>query len=362
MTLSRRHFAQLVAVGAGAAALAPKLGGSVVATDLKNVRLSANENPYGPSPVAVEAMRNALVRVPRYPDDEMDAMIAAIAKANGVSEDQVILGNGSSDILKVVAAAFTSPERKLVMADPTFEAIEHYARAAGANTIKFPLDASYAHDLAKMGAVADTGVVYICNPNNPTGSITPKQRVRSFVDAVPPLTVVLIDEAYHHYVESGDYESVIPLIASHPNLVVARTFSKIYAMAGLRAGYAIASREIASRMRNQQQWDAMNVIALTGARASLGDTRHVAEGKRLNTSTKRDTIATLRGLGYSVVPSEANFIMIDTRKHVKPVIASMRERGVRVGRLFPAMPNYLRVTVGTPPEMQRFLETFKAVV
>jgi histidinol-phosphate aminotransferase len=364
MTLSRRHFAQLVAVGVGAAATGRKViaGTTTTPATQRLVRLSANENPYGPSPIALDAMRNALATAPRYPDDEMDELIAAIAKLHNVSEDQVILGDGSSEILKVVAAAFTNSARKLVMADPTFEAIEHYARAAGADTVKVGLTSGYAHDLAKMAAVPDTGAIYVCNPNNPTGSITPKQRIREFLDAVPPTTIVLVDEAYHHYAEGPDYESVMPLIATHPNLVVARTFSKIFAMAGLRAGYGIASREIASRMKNQQQWDTMNVLALTGARASLGDAKHVADGRARNSETRRTTAAALQRLGYTVVPSEANFIMIDTRKHVKPLIASMRDKGVRVGRLFPTMPNYLRVTIGTPQEMQRFVEVFQTAV
>lgn len=306
-------------------------------------------------------MRNALALAPRYPDDEVDELIATIAKLHSVSDDQIILGDGSSEILKVTAAAFTNPDRRVVVADPTFEAIEHYGRAAGADTVRVPLDVNYAHDLTKMAAVPNAGVIYVCNPNNPTGSITPKTAVRSFLDAVPANTIILVDEAYHHYAESPHYESVIPLVASHPNLVVARTFSKIYAMAGVRAGYAVGTRETIGRLRSQQQWDSMNVVALTGARASLGDAKHVADGKRRNSETKRDVVAALNRLGYSVVPSEANFIMIDTRRHVKPLIASLRERGVRVGRLFPTMPQHLRVTIGTPQEMQRFLDAFKSL-
>ncbi|HSP33384.1 MAG TPA: aminotransferase class I/II-fold pyridoxal phosphate-dependent enzyme, partial [Thermoanaerobaculia bacterium] len=270
-------------------------------------------------------------------------------------------GAGSSEILKVAVAAFTNGNRKLVTAEPTFEAAEHYARAAGADTVHVPLDATYAHDLAKMGAVADAGLIYVCNPNNPTASITPKQKVRAFLDAAPAATVVVVDEAYHHYAEGADYESVMPLIASHPNLVVARTFSKIYAMAGMRCGYAIAQRDIASRLRAQQQWDSMNVVALTGARTSLGDAKHVADGTRRNSDVKHATVDELNRLGFTVIPSRANFIMVDTRKAVKPLISAMRDRGVRVGRLFPALPTHMRVTIGTQDEMERFLAAFRAV-
>ena len=360
--ISRRDFAQLLGAGAAIASL-PRLAiaDPPPARTLARVRLSANENPYGPSPIALEAMRNAVASGSRYPDDEVDALIASIARLHGVSEDQVILGDGSSEILKLTAAAFTGPRRRLVMADPTFEAIESYARAAGAEAVRVPLDASYAHDLAKMAAVENVGVFYVCNPNNPTGSITAKRSVSAFLDAIPPSSTVLVDEAYFHYADNGNYDTVIPLVAAHRNLIVARTFSKIYAMAGIRAGYGIAQRDTARRLREQQPWDSMNVVALTGARASLADARHVAEGKQKNLETKKNTITALRQLGYTVVPSETNFIMIDMRRHVKPVIAAMRENGVGVGRLFPSMPQHLRVTIGTPQEMQRFLDAFKTV-
>lgn len=358
MPLSRRDFAQLIGASAALAALPRVSFGAQAQKASSFVRLSANENPYGPSAAALDAMRNALTVAARYPDDEVDALIAAIARLHGVSDDQIVLGDGSSEILKLTAAAFTRVDRKLVTADPTFEAIEHYARATNADAVRVPLDARYAHDLAKMARVRDAGAIYVCNPNNPTGSITPKASMRAFLDAVPTSTAVLVDEAYHHYVESPDYESVIPLVASHPNLIVARTFSKIYAMAGIRAGYAIASRDLAARLRAQQAWDTMNVIALTGARASLADEQHVTAGRQRNSETKRNTIAAIRQMGFEVVPSEANFIMIDTHRHVKPLIAAMRDAGVRVGRLFPTMPQHLRVTIGTPQEMQRFLDVF----
>lgn len=358
MSLSRREFAQLAGLSAAIAA-APRL---TLAQAPGSIRLSANENPYGPSPLALEAMRAALAKAPRYPDAEHEALMDAVSRLHSVARDQIVLGDGSGENLKLAAAVFTAPGRRLVMASPTFEAMEDYARSAGADTVKVPLDAKYAHDLEKMAAVADAGLIYICNPNNPTATITPKAAVRAFLKAVPPSTMVFVDEAYHHYAESDDYESVIPLVASHPNLIVSRTFSKIYAMAGIRAGYSISSAEAARRMLSNQVWRSVNVVALSGARASLSDTAFVTEGRRRNTATRRETVAALKGMGFDVVPSEANFVMIDVRKHVKPLIASLRENGVRVGRLFPAMPEHLRVTIGTPQEMQRFLEAFKTAV
>jgi histidinol-phosphate aminotransferase len=363
MPLTRRAFAQLLGTGAAAAAM-PRLAYSAprVADGSGIVRLNANENPYGPSSAAVSAMRDAFASASRYPDDQADLLIADVAKLHSVTNDGVILGDGSSEILKLAAAAFTSPSRKVVMASPTFEAIGHYAKASNAEVVNVPLDAAYAHDVAKMGAVANAGVIYICNPNNPTGTITPAATLRSFIESVNPSTIVLIDEAYHHYATSPSYESVIPMIAARPNLVVARTFSKIYGMAGLRAGYAVAQPDVIRKLDVQKSWDSMNLMALVAARASLADTAHVVEGRKRNAATKRDLIARLQHLGYSVVPSEANFLMIDLRREVKPVIGALRERRVHVGRLFPAMPKHLRVTIGTPEEMARFMDAFAATM
>src|SRR5262245_47884514 len=341
MPLSRRAFAQLLGTGAVVAAM-PRL--VVAARPNGIVRLNANENPYGPSPAAITAMRDAFALANRYPDDEADLFTADIAKLHGVSTDGVILGDGSSEILKLVAAAFTSPTRKLVMASPTFEAIGRYATVSGAEVVSVPLDASYAHDLAKMN-VAGAGAIYICNPNNPTASVTPAAAMKAFIEATDPSTMILVDEAYHHYASSPSYESVMALVKTRPNLIVARTFSKIYGMAGIRAGYAVAQPEVIRRLDAQKAWDSMNVMALVAARASLADAAHVAEGRKKNAATKGELVGGLQKLGYSIIPSDANFVMIDLRREVKPVIGALRERRVHVGRLFPAMPKHLRVTI-----------------
>lgn len=358
MTLSRRAFASLLGTGA-AVALAPRFALSEPTTS-GLVRLSANENPYGPSPAALAAMRDAFAIAGRYPDDEFDLLTADIAKLHGVSADEILLGDGSSEILKLAAAAHAAPGRKFVTALPTFEQIARYAAVLGAEVVTVPLDASYAHDTAKMAAVANASLVYVCNPNNPTGSITPAAALRSLIESTS--ATVLVDEAYHHYAANPSYQSVIPLVKSHPNLVVARTFSKIYGMAGLRAGYAVAQRESIRKLAAHAAWDSMNVMALVAARASLADTAYVAEGVKRNAATKRELLARLQGLGYTTVPSETNFVMIDLRREVRPVIAALRTKGVHVGRVFPAMPQHLRVTIGKPAEMERFVEALTSVV
>jgi histidinol-phosphate aminotransferase len=353
--VSRRSFGRLLGAGAAVVAFPRVLARPNAAAP---ILLNSNENPYGPSPAAMKAMRDAMAEAFRYPDDHEAALAEAIAASHGVSTSEVLLGNGSSDILRLAAAAFLPGGKKLVTAEPTFESLWTHAR--GNEIVRVPLDAAFAHDLPKMlEAARGAALVYISNPNNPTATITPKASIRAFLDALPHETVVLVDEAYHHYVESSDYESVIPLVAKKPNLIVARTFSKIYAMAGLRCGYAVAQKSLLDRMIPHQAFNAMNLMACVAARASLLDSDHVAAGRKKNHDTRAWLIAELERLGYRTLPSEANFVMIDMRTEVRPIILAMRERGVRPGRVFHAMPKHLRVTIGTAEEMARFVEVLE---
>jgi len=356
--LSRRHFARLFAAGAAVAAFP-----SVIARGAPGapVLLNSNENPYGPSAAAMKAIRDALGEVFRYPDEAETALAETVARHHGLSTSEVLLGNGSSDILRLAAAAFAGAGRKLVTANPTFESL--WFHAAGSEIVKVPLDASFAHDVPKMlEAAKDASLVYVCNPNNPTATITPKAAVKALLEGLPASAFVLVDEAYHHYVESPAYESVAPLVRSKPNLIVARTFSKVFAMAGLRCGYALAQKATLERLAAHQAFSALNLLALVAANASLDDAAHVAASRKKNHDVRAWTVAELEKLGYRTLPSEANFMMVDLRREVRPVIAAFRERGVRVGRLFPPLPQHLRVTVGTPEEMARFVEVFRSPV
>lgn len=365
-SLSRRGFAKVLSAGAAYAALNPSFAMSTPALRLVNsptlVRLNSNENPYGPSPLAIKAMTDAFSLAWRYPDEHENELVEGLAKLNGVLSDQILLGSGSGEILKVAAAAFTGAGKKLLVGHPTFEAILAHAAVAGAEVVKVDLSTEYAHDLTKMLAEKDAGLIYICNPNNPTASLTPKSQLRAFLGKLPPQTIVLVDEAYHHYVESNEYESVIPLIAQHPNLIVARTFSKIYSMAGLRCGYCVARPELVQRMRPQQAWDSVNIMAMVAAIASLKDHEQVEQGRRRNAEVKNYVSAELDKAGYKYIPSHANFMMIDLRREVRPVIGAMNERKVQVGRVFPAMPNFMRVTIGTRPQMEAFVSAFRSVM
>jgi histidinol-phosphate aminotransferase len=367
ISISRRRFAQLLGAGAAAAVVRPAF--SVVTEPVPRstvkgvVRLSANENPYGPSPKALKAMTDAFNLSCRYPDEHNDVLIDALAKLNSVNPNQVLLGDGSGEILNLCAETFTGPKQgTLVAGDPTFEAIVNNATANGAEVVKVPLTSSFAHDLPKMLAAAKEGLIYVCNPNNPTASITPKSELHEFIAKAPRGTMILVDEAYFHYADSPEYESVIPLVKDHPNLIVSRTFSKIYGMAGLRCGYCVAQRETIQRMHPHQMWDSVNIMALSAAISSLSDLDQVANGKRLNSEAKAFVTDELEKLGYKSIPSQANFFMVDVKRPVVPLIQGLKQRNVHVGRLFPALPNYMRVTIGKKTEMESFLSAFQQVV
>ncbi len=371
-SISRRKFAQLLGVGAAAAVVRPRFsfakptqssatsltaGGNVV-------RLSANENPYGPSQKALQAMTDSFGRACRYPDEHNNGLIEKLAKLNNVDRDEILLGDGSGEILKLCAETFTGPQNgNLVVADPTFEAIANGASANGAEITKVPLTNTFAHDLEKMLAAAKSGgLIYVCNPNNPTASITPKAELQDFIAKTLPSTTILVDEAYFHYADSPDYESVVALVKEHPNLIVSRTFSKVYGMAGIRCGYCVAQKQTIEKMRRNQMWDSVNCMALAAATASIDDLDHVSNHQRLNKEAKTFTTSELNRMDYKVIPSQANFIMFDCKRPVVPLIKAMKEQNVHVGRLFPALPNHMRLTIGKKSEMEIFLAAFQEVM
>jgi len=367
ISISRRKFAQILGAGATAALVRPTFSFANqpehVSATSNAVRLSANENPYGPSPSALKAMTDSFGLSCRYPDEHNNVLIEKLAKLNNVSHDQILLGDGSGEILKLCAETFTGKQGgALVVAVPTFEAILLNASANGADVVKVPLTGSFAHDLPKMMAAAKGGLIYVCNPNNPTASITPKDELRDFVEKTPRGTMILVDEAYFHYADSPDYESMIQLVQDHPSLIVSRTFSKIYGMAGLRCGYCVAQKETLERIRPHQMWDSVNIMALAAASASLDDPDQVPNGQRLNNEAKTLTINELDKMGYKTIPSQANFIMFDCKRPVLPLIKAMKDRNVHVGRLFPPVPNHMRVTIGKKSEMESFLNAFKQVI
>ena len=367
--LTRRHFAGAVTTAVGAALLDTRFGAFAeaslpggVSEDV--VQLNANENPYGPSPKAIEAVARAARVASRYPDGSEKELRQVIAAHHGVNPERVALGCGSSEILRMADMAFLGAGKTVVAAEPTFEAVLLYAQAIRSEAVKVPLTSDFRHDLAKMAAACDgrTGLVYICNPNNPTGTIVTGEQLAAFLPRVPASVVVLVDEAYHHFVENPHYKSAFELLGRAPNLVVARTFSKIYGMAGMRLGYAVGSEANIEAMRRFASWNNVNYAALAAAAASLVDSALVPRQRRAINDTRRWLCAELEKEGRHVIPSETNFFMTDVRGDVAPVIQAFRNRKILVGRKFPSLSNWLRVSVGKREEMETFLGALREIV
>jgi histidinol-phosphate aminotransferase len=327
------------------------------------IRISANENPYGPSPKAIAAMAASGGIASRYPDVAHWQMCEVLAKSHGVTRDNIVLGCGSGEILRVADIAFLAPGLNAVAAEPTFESVLEYSRVMRADAVKIPLTADHRHDLPRMaaGCTSKTGLVYVCNPNNPTGTIVSRAEMADFIPRVPATALILVDEAYYHFVEDPDYGTALGWIGEHPNVVVVRTFSKVYGMAGMRLGYAVGAKETIARMRPHLLYSNANAAVLAAAETSLGDTEYVASCRQRINGTRQWLAEQLAKEGWHVVPSHTNFVMIDMTRDVQPIIESFRERNIEVGRRFPSMSNFLRVTIGTQPEMEKFLVAFREI-
>jgi len=368
LPMSRRTFAGTLGAAAGVAILDTPLMSRAAEAATRRVRpsdaviLSSNENPYGPSAGALEAAAKAAAN--RYPDALEEEAREAIAKHHGVAVDQVLLGCGSSEILRMADMAFSGPGRRVVAAEPTFEAVLMFAKVLHADGVKVPLTADFRHDLPKMADACDasTGLLYVCNPNNPTATIVTGDEMAAFAAKVPASAMILVDEAYHHFVEDPRYRSSLELIAKHPNVVVARTFSKIYGMAGLRLGYAVGSKETIAAMAPYASWSNTNAAVLAAAAASLADPNLVPRQKKLLNDTRKWLVSELTKQGRRTMPSEANFVMVDVGGDVAPVIQAFRARKILVGRKFPSLPTWLRVTVGKRDEVAAFLAALPEIV
>jgi histidinol-phosphate aminotransferase len=362
--MTRRRFTGALGAALGAAAARPSAAlAAPEAAASGVVDLSSNENPYGPSPAALEAMTRSQAVAGRYPDAAEEATVEEIARHHGVAPDRVVLGCGSSEVLRLCDAAFLGPGRTVVAAEPTFEAVLHYAKVTKAAPVTVPLTADFRHDLPAMARACDarTGLVYVCNPNNPTGTIVTDDELVAFLGKAPATATVVVDEAYHHFVEAPAYRSAVDHLDRFPNLVVARTFSKIYGMAGMRLGYAVTSAANAETLRAHASWSNVNAAVLAAAQASLADAGLVARQRERLNGTRRWLLAELARDGRRTIPSEANFVMVDAGDDVKPLIEALAARGIRVGRRFAALSTWLRVTIGTPEETRAFLEALRAV-
>ena len=364
MSVSRRNFLRHVGIGAAAAGAvsALPLGESLLfASEPPRatrpggpILLNSNENAYGAFPSVHAAMQRALEECNRYPED--DRFVERVAALHKVKAEQVLAGCGSGEILKIAASAFTGPGKKLVQASPTFEALGAYARSVGADVARVPLDKNSAHDLDAMLAACgtDTGLVYICNPNNPTASLTSRSDLETFLKKLPPGVVVLMDEAYHHFVDSPEYTSFLDRPVGDERMLVARTFSKVYGLAGARLGYSVAALKVTEAMRPHRLFDSGNQMVLHGAMAALDDSAAMHAAAQRNARDRAEFLEQAGKRKITLIPSQANFVMMHTGRPVREVIAHFRQQNILVGRPFPPMETYLRVSLGRPAEMQAF--------
>jgi histidinol-phosphate aminotransferase len=330
------------------------------------IRLDSNENPNGPGRAVLDAVHEAFGVSNRYPRGPADELVKAIAKARGVTPENILMGCGSTEILNIAVRTFTSPTKGLVVASPTYEDPGVVAKAHGTPVKAVPVTGDLKLDLDAMAEAArGAGLVYLCNPNNPTATVHGAAAVNDFiarVGATSPETTILVDEAYHEFVEDPSYATAIPVAMQNPRVFVARTFSKIYGMAGMRLGYAIALPETIKAMTPLRLGNSTNMLAVAGALAALKNPAHIDRERRLNHDSKVFTQKFFEKSGYTVIPSAANFMMVDIRRDSKQFQADCKTHGVLVGRPFPPLTTYARISIGTADEMRRAAEVFKRVL
>jgi len=326
--------------------------------------LSSNENCWGPPESVMKAMNNAWKYSNRYgyPDANI---VGEIAKHHGVKPENILLGAGSGEILDVVGTTYLLNGKKVLGVEPSYSSVYQHATSIKTTAIKLPLGKDYRQDMPAMikaanARASEIGLVYLCNPNNPTGIVVSKQEVKQLLDGIPKDMPVLIDEAYHHFVDDPSYATSVPYVIEGRPVIIARTFSKIAALAGMRLGYAVASAEIVQKMRPYSM-GSINALVKHGGAASLKDTAAQADVKNTVMALRKKSTSELNGRGYETLPSETNFFMVSIGREVVPVIEEFRKKGVAVGRPFPPMTTHMRVSIGTADEMARFMTAFKEI-
>ncbi len=364
-TVSRRSFLQLSTAASAALALRIVTEPMLALADAPShsadaVLINANENPLGPCAAAREAVVAITPQSGRYLMDSTRAMSKLFSESVGVSDDYVDIYPGSTEPLNFTVRALCSPKASYVAADPGFEAGMFAAKNVGARVVNVPLTKSYAHDVKTMLAAApDAGLFYICQPNNPTGTLTSRSEIEYLVANKPKNSIVMVDEAYIHFT---DAPSSIDLVKAGKDVVVLRTFSKLYGMAGLRCGFAIAKPELLDKIHNYGGYNFMPVTAVAAATASLNNPTLVTERKRINAQVRTATFEWLDRHGYSYIPSVSNCFLLETKRPGKELIAAMAQQKVVIGRVWPSMPTYSRITIGTADEMAQFQAALQKVM
>jgi histidinol-phosphate aminotransferase len=322
------------------------------------IKLASNENPLGPSPLAVAALREVLADLARYPDGGGFVLRHALSLRLGVGTDQITLGNGSNDVLELVARVFVTPEDEVIYSEHAFAVYPLVTQALGARAVVTKAR-DFGHDLVAMARAVTrhTRLVFIANPNNPTGTWLAADDLEGFVRGLPPHVIVVVDEAYFEYVTDPDYPNALHWLGRYPNLVITRTFSKAYGLAGLRVGYAVSHPAIADLLNWVRQPFNVNSLALAVAAAALDDEDHLARARAVNAAGMAQVTAGITALGLAYIPSVGNFVAVDVGRPAGPVYEALLRQGMIVRPVANyGLPHHLRVTIGLPAENARFLD------
>lgn len=317
------------------------------------VRLSSNENPFGPSPKVREAMKQAFDRVCRYPGMDIPELVEMIAQKEKVYPENIVVTAGSTEGLKICGQVYGIQRGEILTADPVYKALISYAEQFGCYINRVPLNSKMEHDLEEMEKrlSQNTQLVFMCNPSNPSGTIVNAELYKSFCDRVSKRTLVFSDEAYYDYITTPKYPSMTQLVREGKNVIVSKTFSKVYGLAGIRIGYLIARPDIVERLI-QKRMAGPNMLAIHAAKAALKDEEFYQFSIQKNQEAKKHLTETLDSLGLHYVPSHTNFVFFHAKRPIETVIAAMKKQGVKIGRPFPPLEDWCRISTGTMDQMK----------
>ena len=366
--IDRRNWLRTVGLSGGFALLGG-LESFALETPLKPiakegpVRLSSNENPYGPSKRVREVITKTFDDACRYPFGALSSLVTMIAAKEGVSKDHIVITGGSTEGLKATGLTFGLNGGELIAADPTFQSMLRYAETFGAHVHRVPVNGQMEHDLEAMSRRVNnkTRLIFICNPNNPTGTLLKKEALKDFCTSHGKDAMIFSDEAYYDFITDPGYPSMVELVKEGRNVIVSKTFSKVYGLAGMRIGYLVARPDIASRLKASVMANT-NILAIEAAKEALRDDDFYKFAILKNNEAKQIIYDSLKDLDLPYIPSHTNFVFFKTGRPVDQVIQAMQNEGIQIGRPFPPLLEWARISTGTLDQVQQFSKALHKVM